>query len=83
MKGEEEMPKKFWIVWTNGYQGGIKRWPTYEAAAACAAEIARREPYKKVYILEALDYRWVPEPAKPPLEVHVLEKADDTKPIEV
>jgi len=56
------MPKKFWIVWSNGYEGAIRRWPTKERALKCAKEVARRFPGRKIYILEALTYSWIPEP---------------------
>ena len=73
------MPKKFWIVmtWGNNYKGGFQRWQTYEQAVTCAEMIARRLPNTKVYVLEALDYRWIPKPPAPPLEVCKLEKTDD------
>jgi hypothetical protein len=73
------MPKKFWIVWSNNYRGGLQRWPTYETAAECAEKIARQYPHTKVYILEAMDYRWIPLSEPLPLEYHILEKADDDK----
>jgi hypothetical protein len=69
---ERNMPKKFWIVWSFGYQGYIQRWPSYEQAAQCAGKIAQRLPNTKVYVLEAMDYRWIPEP---PVEIVPLEKA--------
>ena len=68
------MPKKFWIVWSNGYQGGIQRWPSYEKAAVCATQVAKRLPNTKVYILEAMSYHWIPPI---PVETITLEKAED------
>jgi hypothetical protein len=77
-KEMNQMPKKFWIVmtWGNNYKGGIQRWPTYEEAAKCAEKITHQLLGTKVYILEALDYRQIPCPKPPPIEYHILEKAE-------
>jgi len=62
-------PQKFWMVWMNNTPPPTKRHPSYQLAFEEADRIARKTPGKKVYVLEAMDYRWVEQS---PLTYHKL-----------
>jgi len=55
------MPQKFWMVWLQDSPTTRKRHPTQGEAFTEADRIARlpENIHKKVYVLEALDYRFV------------------------
>jgi hypothetical protein len=54
-------PQKFWMVWLKDSPTTIKRHPSKYIAQAEADRIARlpENLSKKVYVLEAVDYRFV------------------------
>lgn len=56
-------PQRFWMVWVNGTPATEHRHPSYPLACAEANRIARQPKNigKKVYVLEAVNYRWVEE----------------------
>lgn len=56
-------PQKFWMVWVKGTPTTERRHPTIDSACEEADRLARQEKNigKKVYVLEAIDYRWVSE----------------------
>ena len=64
-------PQKFWMVWVHDTPTTKKRHPTREIACQEADRVARQAPNagRKVYVLEAMDYRWV---EKPPLTYETL-----------
>jgi hypothetical protein len=56
-------PQKFWMVWVHDTPTTKHRHPSRELAQAEADRIAQQPQNlgKKVYVLEAVDYRYVPE----------------------
>ncbi|KKK94774.1 hypothetical protein LCGC14_2679440 [marine sediment metagenome] len=54
-------PRKFFLVWVNDTPTTRMRHPSYNAACEEANRLARLNSGKKVYVLEAIDYRWVEE----------------------
>jgi len=58
------MPKKFWMVWVNDTPTTKYRHTSYASASIEADRLAMMQSNigKKVYILEALDYRMVELP---------------------
>lgn len=58
------IPRKFFMVWVHDTPTTEHRHPTYELASEEADRIARQPQNigKKVYILEALDWRSVESP---------------------
>ena len=54
-------PQKFWMVWVNDTPTIKRRHPSRIQAINEADRIARQpnNTGKKVYVLEAIDYRWV------------------------
>ena len=54
-------PQKFWMVWVKDTPTTENRHPSYDSASFKADGLARRHSGKKVYVLEAVDYRWVRE----------------------
>ena len=56
-------PRKFWMVWVNGTPTPVVRHAILMSASYEADRIARQEKNagKKVYVLEAVDYRLVEE----------------------
>lgn len=61
------MPQKFWMVWVHDTPTTKHRHPTLQIALQEADRLARLPENigKKVYVLEALDYRYVePTPLK-------------------
>lgn len=65
------MPQKFWMVWVSSTPTTEKRHTSFASACQEADRVARQAKNlgKKVYVLEAMDYRWV-QPA--PLSYEVL-----------
>ena len=57
------MPKKFWMVWVKNTPTTEHRHPSFAEADKEANRVARQPNNvgKKVYVLEAMDYRWVQE----------------------
>ena len=57
-------PQKFWMVCVQGTPTTEKRHPSLGLACEEADRVARQTKNigKKVYVLEAMDYRWVSEP---------------------
>ncbi len=55
------MPVKFWMVWRHDTPTTNVRHPSHGLACQEADRIARKHPGYKVYVLEAIDYRWVQE----------------------
>lgn len=53
--------EKFFMVWKEGTPSPVKRHPNHSSAFKEAKRIARLHPGKKVYVLEAIDCRWVEE----------------------
>ena len=51
------MPQKFYMVWLNDSPTTRVRHPSLDQACDEADRIARLNPGKKVYVLEALDFR--------------------------
>ena len=64
-------PQKFWMVWVHDTPTTEKRHPFYSEACEEADRVARQTKNfgKRVYVLEAKDYRWI-QPA--PLFYEVL-----------
>jgi hypothetical protein len=56
------MPKIFWMVWLHDSPTTNHRHDSYPGAKKEADRIARLNPGKKVYVLEAMDYRMVELP---------------------
>jgi len=56
------MPEKFWMVWVHGTPTTERRHTSALEARREADRVARQNVGKKVYVLEALDYRWVEDP---------------------
>jgi len=56
-------PQKFWMVWVHDTPTTKHRHPSRKLAQAEADRIAQQPQNlgKKVYVLEAIDYRYVPE----------------------
>ncbi|MFW9991945.1 MAG: hypothetical protein ACFFD4_07775 [Candidatus Odinarchaeota archaeon] len=56
-------PQKFWMVWLANSPNTKHRHPTQQLAEKEADRIARLPENlgKKVYVLEAIDYRFVPQ----------------------
>lgn len=59
----EPRPEGFWMVWVHDTPTTEKRHSSYQFAFEEADRIARQPKNigKKVYVLEAIDYRWVQE----------------------
>jgi len=57
------MPQKFFMVWVHDTPTTEMRHPSYQLAFQEADRIARlpQNRGKKVYVLEAIEYRWVQE----------------------
>ena len=55
------MPQKFWMVWVHNTPTTEKRHTSFESACVEADKLARQmqNTGRKVYVLEAMDYRWV------------------------
>ena len=55
------MPTKFWMVWVHDTPTTKIRHPSRLLASQEADRLACLDPNvgKKVYVLEAMDYRWV------------------------
>ena len=64
-------PRKFWMVWANETPPPQHRHPSYCAACKEADRVASlpNRASTKVYVLEAMDYRWV---QNPPLTKEIL-----------
>ena len=65
------MPKKFFMVWLQGSPTTERRHPSLVEACQEADRVACQTNNigKKVYVLEAIDYRWV---QSPPLTHEIL-----------
>ncbi len=63
------MPQKFWMVWVKDTPTTRVRHPSHQLAFEEADRLARLNVGKKVYVLEAIDYRWV---QKTPLTYETL-----------
>ena len=55
------MPQKFWMVWVHDTPTTEKRHPSYQLACEEADRVACQSKNigKKVYVLEAMDFRWI------------------------
>ena len=62
--GRKMAPQTFWMVWVHDTPTTEKRHPSYLEAQQEADRVARqpKNSGKKVYILQALDYRVVEHP---------------------